>query len=110
MLLAAQICANLALWIPLPLAVLWVGSQLEYHTGSLLLGVIAAFVLLYGGIRAGMRIVRQIDAAWLAESKQGWRESALTYIATTCALVGGGGFGLWLVVIGGMQSSLFPSN
>jgi hypothetical protein len=110
MLLTAQVGANLALWVPLPLAVLWIGSQLEYHTGSLFLGVVAAFALLYGGIRAGMQLVRRIDMAWLAASSTEWRESALTYIATTCALVGGGGFGVWLVVIGGMQSSLFPSN
>lgn len=109
LLLAAQVAANLALWVPLPLGVLWVGSQLEYHS-SLLLGVIAAFALLFAGIWAGVRVVRRIDSAWLAASAQDWREAALGYIATACAIVGGGGFGLWLLVIGGMQSSLFPSS
>lgn len=110
MLLSAQVGANLALWVPLPLGVLWVGSQLEYQTGSLLAGVAAAFALLFAGLSAGMRVVRRIDTAWLSESRQEWREGALTYIATACALIGGGGFALWLVVIGGMQSSIFPSG
>ena len=51
--------ANLALWIPLPLGVLWVAAQLQYHSGSLLLGVVAGFALLSAGISAGMRLVRR---------------------------------------------------
>lgn len=109
-LLAAQVGANLALWIPLPIGVLWVASQLEYQTDSLFLGALAGFALLFAGISVGLRVVRRIDAAWLTASVQPWRESALTYIASACAVVGGGGFGFWLLVIGGMQSSIFPSN
>jgi hypothetical protein len=109
-LLAAQALANLALWVPLPLGVLWVASQLEYRTGSLLLGVTGGFALLLAAVRAGMLLVRRIDAAWLAHSTCHWRDDALGYIATSCAVVGGGGFALWLMVIGGLRSSIFPAN
>lgn len=109
-LLAAQIAVNLALWIPLPLAVLWVASQLQYRTDSLALGVSAGFAVLFAGVSGGTRLVRRIDAAWLAESRAPWRDAALGSIATTCALVGGGGFAVWLLLIGGMQSSIFPTN
>jgi hypothetical protein len=110
LLLAAQALANLALWVPLPLGVLWVASMIDYQTDSLLLGVVGAFVVLMAGVRGGMALVGRIDAAWQEESTAPWRDDALHYIATWCALVGGGGFGVWLVLIGGMQSSIFPTN
>jgi hypothetical protein len=110
LLLGAQALANLALWVPLPLGVLWVASQLEYRTGSLLLGVAAGFAVLLAGVRAGMVLVGHIDAAWLGASTTEWRDAALSYIATSCAVLGGGGFAFWLIVIGGLQSSIFPTN
>jgi hypothetical protein len=110
LLLCAQALANLALWVPLPLAVLWVASQLQYQTGSLLLAVAVAFAVLLVGVRVGMSLVARIDAAWLGASTTAWREGALSYIAGSCAIVGGGGVGLWLLLFGGLQSSIFPSN
>jgi hypothetical protein len=110
LLLGAQALANLALWIPLPLAVLWVASMVDYKTDSLLLGVICAFAVLLLGVRGAMILVGRIDAAWQEASTTTWREDALHYIATYCALIGGGGFAIWLVLIGGMQSSIFPTN
>jgi hypothetical protein len=110
LLLAAQALANLALWVPLPLATLWVASMVDYKTDSLLLGVVCAFAVLILGVRGGMVLVERIDAAWQDASSVAWREDALHYIATWCAVVGGGGFGVWLVLIGGMQSSIFPTN
>jgi hypothetical protein len=109
-LLAAQALANLALWIPLPIAVLWVASMVDYKTGSLLLGVLCAFAVLILGVRGGMGLVERIDAAWQDASSSAWREDALHYIATWCAVVGGGGFAVWLLLVGGMQSSIFPTN
>jgi hypothetical protein len=110
LLLGAQALANLALWVPLPIAVLWVASMVDYQTGSLLLGVACASVVLFLGVRGAMVLVERIDAAWQDASSTPWREDALHYIATWCALVGGGGFAVWLVLIGGMQSSIFPTN
>jgi hypothetical protein len=110
-LLVAQTLANLALWVPLPLAVLWVASQVDYHSGSLALGVAAGFALLLVGVRVGVALVHWIDSAWLdAASTLAWRDDALSYIAGSCAVIGGGGFGFWLMFVGGIQSSMFPTN
>jgi hypothetical protein len=109
-LLVAQALANLALWVPLPLAVLWIASQIDYHSGSLALGVAAGFAVLLVGVRVGVALVQRIDAAWMASSTLRWRENALSYIAGSCAVVGGGGFGFWLMFVGGLQSSMFPTN
>jgi hypothetical protein len=109
-LLVAQALANLALWVPLPLAVLWIASQIDYHSGSLALGVTAGFAVLLVGVRVGMALVERIDAAWLAASTLRWRDRALGYIAGSCAVIGGGGFGFWLMFVGGLQSSMFPTN
>jgi hypothetical protein len=110
-LLVAQTLANLALWVPLPLAVLWVASQVDYHSGSLALGVAAGFGVLLVGVRVGVSLVHWIDSAWLdAAGALTWRDSALSYIAGSCAVIGGGGFGFWLMFVGGLQSSMFPTN
>jgi hypothetical protein len=109
-LLVAQALANLALWVPLPVAVLWIASQIDYHSGSLALGVAAGFAVLFVGVRVGVGLVQRIDAAWLATSRTGWRDNALSYIAGSCAVLGGGGFGFWLMFVGGLQSSMFPTN
>jgi hypothetical protein len=109
-LLVAQALANLAMWIPLPLAVLWIASQIDYHSGSLALGVAAGFAVLLVGVRVGMVLVQRIDVAWLAASTTPWRDTALSYIAGSCAVIGGGGFGIWLMFVGGLQSSIFPTN
>jgi hypothetical protein len=84
--------------------------MVDYQTDSLLLGVVCAFAVLFLGVRGVMALVERIDAAWQEASTAPWREDALHYIATSCALVGGGGFAVWLVLIGGMQSSIFPTN
>jgi hypothetical protein len=110
LLLIAQLLANLALWVPLPLGVLWIASQLDYRTGSLALGVAAGFAVLFAGVRVGMVLVQRIDTAWLAASTTPWRDAALSYIAGSCAVLGGGGFGFWLLFVGGLQSSIFPTN
>ena len=109
-LLVAQALANLALWVPLPLAVLWIASQIDYHSDSLMLGVAAGFAVLLVGVRVGVALVHRIDAAWLEASTTQWRETALSYIAGSCAVIGGGGFGFWLMFVGGLQSSMFPTN
>ena len=110
-LLVAQALANLALWVPLPLAVLWIASQIDYHTDSLALGVAAGFAVLLVGVRVGVAVVQRIDSAWLAAADTlQWRDSALGYIAASCAVVGGGGFGFWRMFVGGLQSSMFPTN
>jgi hypothetical protein len=109
-LLVAQALANLALWVPLPLAVLWIASQIDYHSGSLMLGVAVGFAVLLVGVKAGVALVQRIDAAWLTTAHVRWRDHALSYIAGSCAVVGGGGFGFWLMFVGGLQSSMFPTN
>ena len=76
-LLVAQALANLALWVPLPLVVLWVASQIDYHSGSLALGVAAGFAVLLVGVRVGVVLVHRIDAAWLAASTIAWRDNAV---------------------------------
>jgi hypothetical protein len=50
---------------PIPLACLWVGSQVDYQSGSVSLGIavsfIAFFVLLFGALM----LVRRLDYAWV---------------------------------------------
>ena len=72
--------------------------------------VAAGFAVLLVGVKLGVALVQRIDAAWLASSTLAWRDHALSYIAASCAVIGGGGFGFWLMFVGGLQSSMFPTN
>src|ERR1039458_5915224 len=47
LLLAAIIVLCLLCWGPIPLACLWVGSQLDYLTGSVSIGILVSFAALF---------------------------------------------------------------
>ena len=51
-LLAAMIFLSLLCWGPIPLACLWVGSQVDYLSGSVSVGILVAFI---GAVRAAVR-------------------------------------------------------
>src|ERR1700684_2323380 len=45
-LVAAMILLSLLCWGPIPLACLWVGSQVDYLSGSIGIGILISFVVL----------------------------------------------------------------
>src|SRR5271154_3348517 len=53
-LLAGMVFLSLLCWGPIPLACLWLGSQINYLSGSVSLGILASFVglfaLLFGAL------------------------------------------------------------
>src|SRR4051794_36287311 len=64
-LLAAMIGVSLLCWGPIPLACLWVGSEINYLTGSVFLGIILAFLALFPMLFGALAILRQLDNAWI---------------------------------------------
>ena len=52
-------------WGPLPLAWMWVGSQVDYLSDSTFLGIITAFLGLLFTLLLGLVMVRRIDVAWI---------------------------------------------
>lgn len=106
-LLAVQVFLNLLFWGPIPAASLWIASQVQYHSGSVSLGILLGFVALLGALFGGLSILKRLDHAWVLVRRASGvdqREGVLGTVFGVCAVVGGSAFVLWLLLIGGLGS------
>jgi divalent metal cation (Fe/Co/Zn/Cd) transporter len=90
---------------------LWVGSQVDYGTGSTFLGITVAFFGLLFPLIVGLVISRRIDLLWiLARRAAGYdqREGALSRIFMVTAIVAAIAFGFWFLILEGPAPSLAP--
>jgi hypothetical protein len=102
---------NLSFWGPLPVAWLWVGSQVNYHTDSVELGILSAFVGLMLTLLVGLVVMRRMDETWILVRRAAGhdqRSGVLGPIFWISAVVGGILFTVWLVFIAGLGSELTP--
>jgi hypothetical protein len=112
-LLGLMIFVNLLFWGPLPVAWLWVGSQVDYGTGSTFLGIVVAFFGLLFTLLVGLIISRRIDLMWiLARRAAGHdqREGVIGRVFGITAIIGAAIFAFWFIVISGPGSSLGPAQ
>jgi divalent metal cation (Fe/Co/Zn/Cd) transporter len=112
-LLAIMVLINLLFWGPLPVAWLWVGSQVDYQTGSTFLGIVVAFIGLLFSLLVGLMVMRQIDLLWiLARRASGvdQRQGTVARVFAVSAIVGAILFFTWLMLIAGPGSSLGPAQ
>ncbi|HWM09069.1 MAG TPA: hypothetical protein VNO82_06985 [Solirubrobacteraceae bacterium] len=109
--LVLEVVLCLTLWGPQPVAWLWVGSQIDYHTGSVSLGIAVAFAGMIGTLMLTLAVATWLDRAWrilrrAAGHEQ--REGALVRIFAVTAVVAGLAFLVWFVVLEGPAPSLAP--
>jgi hypothetical protein len=96
-------------WGPIPLACLWIGSQVNYHTGSVSLGILAAFIGLFVLLFGALRLMRQVDETWIIVRRAAGfdqRAGVLPRIFATTAVICGVSFMVWFVLIHGPGSSV----
>jgi hypothetical protein len=103
-LFAAMAVLSVLCWGPIPLACLWLGSQANYLTGSVSLGILVSFATLFGLLFGALALLKRLDNAWILVRRAAGhdqRSGALGRIfgvtAVICAVV----FGFWFVVIHG---------
>jgi predicted secreted protein len=109
LMLAAITLLCLLCWGPIPLACLWLGSQANYVTGSVSLGILASFVALFALLFGTLALMKRIDGAWiLVRRAAGYdqRTGALGRIFAATAVVMAVVFGLWFLVIHGPGAGL----
>jgi len=109
--LALESLVVLSLWGPQPLAWLWVGSQVDYHSGSVTLGITAAFAGMIATLMLTLAIAARLDRMWrilrrAAGHEQ--REGILVRIFAATAVVAGLAFLFWFVILEGPAPSLAP--
>jgi hypothetical protein len=104
LLLALETLVCLTLWGPQPTAWLWVGSQVDYHADSVMLGILVAFVGLIATLMITLGLAARMDRAWrLLRRAAGHdqREGMLARIFAVTAVVAGGAFLFWFVILQG---------
>lgn len=113
LLLCAMEAVSLLCWGPIPLACLWIGSELDYLSGSVLLGILVAFLALFPLLFGALSVVLQLDHAWILVRRAAGhdqRTGALVRIFGYTAVVCGIAFTFWFLVIHGPGSIITPGR
>ena len=111
--LALEVVIVLSAWGPQPVAWLWVGSQVDHQSGSVMLGIFAAFAGLIFSLMATLAVAAQLDGAWRIlrrASGHEQKEGVLSRVGMWTAIVVGGAFLFYFVIIQGPGSSVTPGQ
>ena len=101
----------LTLWGPQPVAWLWVGSQVDFHTGSVSAGIAVAFAGMIATLMLTLVLAVRLDAIWkVVRRAAGYdqREGALPRIFAITAIIAAIAFGFWFLILEGPAPSLAP--
>lgn len=112
-LLAGIVVLSLLCWGPIPIACLWIAAQVNYLSGSVSLGVLVAFVGLFVLLFGALAILKRMDQAWILVRRAAGhdqRTGVLGRVFAITAVVCGGAFVLWFVLIHGPGSSVTPGS
>jgi hypothetical protein len=113
LMLAAMTVLSLLCWGPIPLACLWLGSEANYLSGSVSLGILVAFIALFGLLFGTLSLLRRLDQAWILVRRAAGhdqRTGVLGRIFAATAATGAIIFVVWFLVIHGPGSSSFSSH
>ena len=103
----------LTLWGPQPAGWLWVGSQVDYKTGSVAFGILVAFIGMLFTLFVTLMLARRLDHAWkLVRRAAGYeqKKGALEWIFVISLAIMGTAFLVWLFIIEGPGSSNFSGQ
>lgn len=108
LLLAAITLLCLLCWGPIPVACLWAGSQANYLSGSVSIGILVAFAALFALLFGTLALLKRLDNAWILvrraaghDQRTGIMGRIFGMTAAICALL----FAVWFLIIHGPGSS-----
>jgi hypothetical protein len=108
LLLTAMFLASLLCWGPIPVACLWIGSRVNYWSGSVGVGILVAFIGLFVLLFGALSVLRRLDSSWILvrraaghDQRTGALGRVFAITAGVCATI----FIVWFVVIHGPGSS-----
>ena len=96
-------------WGPIPIACLWIGSEVNYLTGSVSFGILVAFAALLVLLFGSLAILRRMDHAWILVRRAAGhdqRTGALGRIFAATAVICAVVFIFWFLVIHGPGTNL----
>jgi len=104
---------GVSFWGPIPAGCLWIGSRLNYWTGSVSVGILTAFVAMLFALFIGLAVMKRLDQAWILVRRAAGhdqREGVIGRIFAISAAIGVVLFTVWLLVFAGLGPSLAPSG
>jgi hypothetical protein len=110
-LLVLVVLLCLTLWGPQPVAWLWVGSQVDYRTGSVTAGIAVAFAGMIATLMLTLALTARLDRAWRILRRAAGHEQkdgVLVRIFSVTAVVAGLAFLVWFVILQGPAPSMAP--
>ncbi len=111
--LLAEIVLCLTLWGPQPVGWLWVGSQIDYLSGSVMLGIVTAFLGLLTTLMVTLAVCARLDGWWRILRRAAGhdqQEGALGKIFMVTAVICGAAFLFWFLFIEGPGPQLAPTQ
>lgn len=112
-LLAIELLLCLSLFLPQPLAWLWIGSQVDYLTGYVTAGIATIMLGCLASLLLTMALAKRVDHAWkLVRRAAGHRQDrgALERIFAGSVGIALVVFAIWFLVIQGPGPSLAPGT
>jgi hypothetical protein len=109
--LVVETLVCLTLWGPQPVAWLWVGSQVNYQTGSVSLGIVVTFAGMIASLMATLALAVRLDAIWKVIRRAGGidqRDGILSRIFMVTAIVAALAFGFWFLILEGPAPTIAP--
>jgi hypothetical protein len=110
-LLGVETLLAISLWGPQPFGWLWVGSQVEYHSGSGDLGLLSAFGGMLLSMLVSVAILMRLDYAWkLVRRAAGHQQEhgALERIFVVSLTIAVTLYLAYFLFVGGIQPSIAP--
>ena len=101
------------LWGPQPTGWLWVGSQVDYLTGSVMVGIVVAFAGMLLTLFLTLALLKRLDHAWRLVRRAAGHEQqdgVLERIFVVALVIASPSFGLWFFILNGPGSSVFSGQ
>jgi hypothetical protein len=109
--LGIMVLGTLLFWGPIPVASLWIASQVQYRSGSIFLGLVCGFAALLAALLGGLVVLKRLDEAWVLIRRAGGadqRQGVLPTVFWVTSAIGASAFTFWLLVINGPGSTAMP--
>ena len=98
-------------WGPIPMAWLWIGAQIKYHTESIGLAIFVAFLGMLLTLLAGLALMRRLDQFWILVRRaigHDQRSGLIGPVFAVAAVIGVTCFTIWLLGFAGLGPTLGP--
>ncbi|MCW2968806.1 MAG: hypothetical protein JWM71_2578 [Solirubrobacteraceae bacterium] len=112
-LLVLMTLIGVSFWGPVPAGCLWVGSQVDYWTGSVGVGILTAFLVMLAALFMGLAGMKRLDHVWILVRRAAGhdqREGAIGRIFAISAAIGVVLFTIWLLIFAGLGPTIAPGG